>query len=72
MAVNREEWSSTTSSAVCSEHFDVGDFYLTESGLRRLSMDAIPTKNISVSFLHIKSVEFGHISLAVKWVYELR
>ncbi|KAG6459667.1 THAP domain-containing protein 2 [Manduca sexta] len=48
VAVNREkEWSSTLSSAVCSEHFVAVDFYLTESGLRRLSMEAVPTINIS-------------------------
>ncbi|KAF9787728.1 hypothetical protein SFRURICE_015924 [Spodoptera frugiperda] len=41
LAVNREEeWSSTASSAVCSEHFETKDFYLTESGLRRLSVEA--------------------------------
>lgn len=51
VAVNREEdWSSTESSAVCSEHFDASDFYLTESGLRRLSCEAVPLHNISVSF----------------------
>ncbi|XP_059049810.1 THAP domain-containing protein 2-like [Achroia grisella] len=48
VAVNREqEWSSTTSSAVCSEHFEANDFYLTESGLRRLTVDAVPSINIS-------------------------
>ncbi|KAM3961944.1 uncharacterized protein ACR2FA_004034 [Aphomia sociella] len=48
VAVNREEeWSSTSSSAVCSEHFEANDFYLTESGLRRLSVDAVPAINIS-------------------------
>ncbi|XP_052752096.1 THAP domain-containing protein 2-like [Galleria mellonella] len=48
VAVNREEeWSSTASSAVCSEHFEANDFYLTESGLRRLSVDAVPSINIS-------------------------
>lgn len=50
IAVNREaEWAPTDSSAVCSEHFEIKDFYFTESGLRRLSTDAIPTINISVS-----------------------
>lgn len=54
VAVNREvEWSSTSSSAVCSEHFNTEDFYLTESGLRRLSMEAVPALNISVSTLII-------------------
>ncbi|CAH1644029.1 unnamed protein product [Spodoptera littoralis] len=48
LAVNREEeWSSTASSAVCSEHFETKDFYLTESGLRRLSVEAVPAINIS-------------------------
>ncbi|XP_072940442.1 uncharacterized protein [Epargyreus clarus] len=48
IAMNREEdWSSTTSSAVCSEHFEAKDFYITESGLRRLCVDAVPTINIS-------------------------
>ncbi|XP_045446661.1 uncharacterized protein LOC123654820 [Melitaea cinxia] len=48
IAVNREEeWSSTVSSAVCSEHFDTKDFYITESGLRRLAVDAVPSINIS-------------------------
>ncbi|KAJ8732357.1 hypothetical protein PYW08_015087 [Mythimna loreyi] len=48
LAVNREEaWSSTASSAVCSEHFEAKDFYLTESGLRRLSVEAVPAINIS-------------------------
>ncbi|KAL0840768.1 hypothetical protein ABMA28_015951 [Loxostege sticticalis] len=48
VAVNREEdWSSTESSAVCSEHFDASEFYLTESGLRRLSCEAVPLHNIS-------------------------
>ncbi|CAB3234294.1 unnamed protein product [Arctia plantaginis] len=48
IAVNREDnWSSTSSSAVCSEHFNAEDFYLTESGLRRLSMNAVPALNIS-------------------------
>ncbi|XP_021192677.2 THAP domain-containing protein 1 [Helicoverpa armigera] len=48
LAVNREEeWSSTASSAVCSEHFEAKDFYLTESGLRRLAVDAVPAINIS-------------------------
>ncbi|CAH0728074.1 unnamed protein product, partial [Brenthis ino] len=47
IAVNREEWSATLSSAVCSEHFDAKDFYITVSGLRRLSMDAVPSINIS-------------------------
>lgn len=52
IAVNREEnWASTSSSAVCSEHFNAEDFYLTESGLRRLSMNAVPALNISVSNL---------------------
>ncbi|CAK1603747.1 unnamed protein product [Parnassius mnemosyne] len=48
IAVNREEgWCSTSSSAVCSEHFATNDFYLTESGLRRLSLNAVPSINIS-------------------------
>lgn len=48
VAVNREEeWTSTPSSAVCSEHFNTEDFYLTESGLRRLSLEALPVLNIS-------------------------
>ncbi|CAG9126876.1 unnamed protein product [Plutella xylostella] len=48
VAVNREgDWSATSSSAVCSEHFDAKDFYLTESGLRRLSLCAVPSINIS-------------------------
>ncbi|CAH0699646.1 unnamed protein product [Spodoptera exigua] len=48
LAVNREEeWCSTASSAVCSEHFETKDFYLTESGLRRLSVEAVPAINIS-------------------------
>ncbi|XP_063821272.1 THAP domain-containing protein 2-like [Ostrinia nubilalis] len=48
VAVNREQdWNSTESSAVCSEHFDASDFYLTESGLRRLSCEALPMYNIS-------------------------
>ncbi|XP_075971055.1 THAP domain-containing protein 1-like [Anticarsia gemmatalis] len=48
IAVNREpDWISTSSSAVCSEHFKADDFYVTESGLRRLSLDAVPTINIS-------------------------
>lgn len=50
VAVNREnEWTSTESSVVCCEHFDIKDFYLTDSGLRRLSLEAIPSLNISVS-----------------------
>ncbi|XP_026729835.1 THAP domain-containing protein 2-like [Trichoplusia ni] len=48
LAINREEdWKSTPSSAVCSEHFEAKDFYLTESGLRRLSLYAVPAINIS-------------------------
>ncbi|KPI98085.1 PREDICTED: THAP domain-containing protein 1-like [Papilio xuthus] len=48
IAVNRElGWRSSASSTVCSEHFDAKDFYLTESGLRKLSQDAIPSINIS-------------------------
>ncbi|XP_013134309.1 PREDICTED: THAP domain-containing protein 5-like [Papilio polytes] len=48
IAVNREAgWSSSTSSTVCSEHFITKDFYLTESGLRKLSQDAVPSINIS-------------------------
>ncbi|XP_049865876.1 THAP domain-containing protein 2-like [Pectinophora gossypiella] len=48
VAVNREEqWTSTASSAVCSEHFEASDFYLTERGLRKLSCDAVPSINIS-------------------------
>lgn len=48
VAVNRErDWISTSSSAVCSEHFNTGDFYLTERGMRRLSTDAVPALNIS-------------------------
>ncbi|XP_068630585.1 THAP domain-containing protein 1 [Battus philenor] len=49
VAVNREEgWSSTPSSTVCSEHFAPNDFNLTESGLRRLASNAIPSINISI------------------------
>ncbi|KAI8428410.1 hypothetical protein MSG28_007235 [Choristoneura fumiferana] len=48
IAVNRENWTATASSAVCSEHFDAKDFYVTDSGLRRLSLQAIPVINISV------------------------
>ncbi|XP_047986769.1 THAP domain-containing protein 2-like [Leguminivora glycinivorella] len=48
VAVDRENWSSTASSAVCSEHFDVKDFYVTDSGLRRLSVEAVPVINISI------------------------
>ncbi|XP_013185203.2 THAP domain-containing protein 1 [Amyelois transitella] len=48
VAVNREQgWAATSSSAVCSEHFLTQDFYLTDSGLRRLSVNAIPVINIS-------------------------
>ncbi|KOB66364.1 Transposase, partial [Operophtera brumata] len=48
IAVNREhDWASTSSSAVCSQHFDANNFYLTERGLRRLSGEAVPTINIS-------------------------
>lgn len=48
-AVDRRDWTSTASSTVCSEHFEAGDFYLTESGLRRLAIDCVPSINISVS-----------------------
>ncbi|XP_034824585.1 THAP domain-containing protein 1-like [Maniola hyperantus] len=49
VSVNREKkWTSTTSSVVCSEHFDAQDFYLTESGLRRLCINAVPSINISI------------------------
>ncbi|CAH0407537.1 unnamed protein product [Chilo suppressalis] len=48
LAVNREEkWCSTSYSAVCSEHFEASDFYITDSGLRKLSVDAVPSINIS-------------------------
>ncbi|CAG9785336.1 unnamed protein product [Diatraea saccharalis] len=48
LAVNREaEWCSTSYSAVCSEHFEASDFYLTDSGLRKLSLEAVPSINIS-------------------------
>lgn len=53
IAVNREEWSATLSSAVCSEHFHAKDFYITVSGLRRLSIEAVPSINISVSRFYI-------------------
>lgn len=47
-AMNREEeWRSSPFSAVCSEHFGCTDFYLTDSGLRRLSVNAVPCINIS-------------------------
>lgn len=50
IAVNRDhDWTPTSSSVVCSEHFDASNFYLTESGLRRLSREAVPSINISVS-----------------------
>ncbi|XP_041976251.1 THAP domain-containing protein 2-like [Aricia agestis] len=39
IALNCEEQSD---SAVCSEHFDVGDYYYTKSGLRKLTADAVP------------------------------
>ncbi|XP_063532107.1 THAP domain-containing protein 1-like [Cydia strobilella] len=48
VAVDRENWSATASSAVCSEHFDAKDFYVTDSGLRRLSVEAVPVINISI------------------------
>ncbi|CAH2074931.1 unnamed protein product, partial [Iphiclides podalirius] len=48
IAVNREQgWRATPSSTVCSEHFNANDFYLTDSGLRRLSLTSIPSINIS-------------------------
>lgn len=47
--MNRGNWTSTASSTVCSEHFEAADFYLTESGLRRLAIDSVPSINISVS-----------------------
>ncbi|KAI5638636.1 THAP domain-containing protein [Phthorimaea operculella] len=48
IAVGREDdWTATSFSAVCSEHFNVNDFYLTDSGLRRLSQAAVPSINIS-------------------------
>ncbi|XP_026329014.1 THAP domain-containing protein 2-like [Hyposmocoma kahamanoa] len=46
-AVDRRDWTSTASSTVCSEHFEARDFYLTESGLRRLAIDSVPSINIS-------------------------
>ncbi|XP_039748938.1 THAP domain-containing protein 5-like isoform X2 [Pararge aegeria] len=49
ISVNRgNKWSSTKCSVVCSEHFDAQDFYLTESGLRRLCINAVPSINISI------------------------
>ncbi|XP_053603024.1 THAP domain-containing protein 2-like isoform X2 [Plodia interpunctella] len=49
VAVNREqEWAATSSSTVCSEHFLATDFYLTDNGLRRLIINAVPAINISV------------------------
>ncbi|XP_023937833.1 THAP domain-containing protein 5 [Bicyclus anynana] len=49
ISLNRDKkWSATPSSVVCSEHFNAQDFYLTESGLRRLCIAAVPTINISI------------------------
>ncbi|XP_026486061.2 THAP domain-containing protein 2-like [Vanessa tameamea] len=65
IAVNREdEWSASAFSAVCSEHFDIKDFYITEGGLRRLSVDAVPCVNISAC--QIPKPTFSNLPIDVK------
>lgn len=62
VAVNREnKWSPSISSVVCSDHFKLDNFYVTENGLRRLSNDALPTINISPSQVPEQTISTSEI-----------
>ncbi|XP_072938218.1 uncharacterized protein [Epargyreus clarus] len=64
---NEPHWQATSWSVVCSDHFDETDLYVTKCGVRRVTRNGYPTKNLTMtpSIIHGNSATFPGTSTMV-------